>query len=163
MLAVPELFQPSEAAMWVKTTPWRTLQSQQRAREEEPKKPANSLTEAPDIHMTPVGLSDISSCSNHPSRGSRILWSKNNPSLLHPARTSDPQNCEHIYDYRFRAINTQTPGRLLAGWALVDCVPLPTSLQDNLSIELLSLYSLWEGVLPAITHWTIFCHWLLKI
>ena len=68
-----------------------------------------------------------------------------------------------VCDYRFRAVNTQTPGHLLAGWALVDCVPLPKSLQDSLSIELLSLYSLWEGVLPAITHWTIFCHWLLKI
>lgn len=68
-----------------------------------------------------------------------------------------------VCDYHFRAINTQTPGLLLAGWALVDCVPLPKSLQDSLSIERLSLYSLWGGVLPAITRWTTFCHWLLKI
>lgn len=66
----------------------------------------------PQIYMTPVGLSDISSCSNHPSRGSRILWSKNNPSLLCPARTSDPQNCEHSMWLSFQSSkhpNTWSP------------------------------------------------------
>lgn len=45
-----------------------------------------------------------------------FYWSKN-PSLLCPARTSDPQNCEHSMWLSFTAINNQTPGnRLALGW-----------------------------------------------
>lgn len=72
----------------------------------------------PQIHMTPVVLTQTAQLLNHPSQGRQSFCEAR---IIHPC-CALPELVTHktvstVCDYRSTAINNQTPGNRLAGWA----------------------------------------------
>lgn len=98
----------------------------------------------PQIYDAYQVVSDISRCSVHPSWASRLCEAK----IIHLC-CALPKLVTHkivstIHDYCLIAINSQTPGNLPAGSALVGYVLCQSHFKTAFSTELLLPYGLWE-------------------